>query len=68
VEKCARVIFEAVVREGRFKDLVNEEGREWLRVPLGTDAVGRWKEKVSDLQGNLAAMEEVGRSTDRDGL
>ncbi|PQE29597.1 short-chain dehydrogenase reductase SDR protein [Rutstroemia sp. NJR-2017a BBW] len=65
-EKGAGVIFEAVMREGAFKGLVDANGKEWLRVPLGSDALGRWRNKLADLEGNLGAMEEVGRSTDRE--
>ncbi|PQE30303.1 short-chain dehydrogenase reductase SDR protein [Rutstroemia sp. NJR-2017a WRK4] len=65
-DKGAGVIFDAVMREGAFKDLVNANGKEWLRVPLGSDALRRWREKVNDLEGNFGAMEVVGRSTDRE--
>ena len=60
--KCASRIVEAVSGKGLAGSLKGKV----LRLPLGSDCVGRLEAKIASLSRDLEASREVGRSADHD--
>jgi len=55
VEKGVSVIFDVVMKSGVAESL---RGKEILRLPLGSDCVGRYETKVEGMKGDLEAVRE----------